>query len=198
MWTGPPGLLTGQNRISCERFIHGKSTVEPLYCNRHRWLTTAIKWCHFKHGVVGLILFSNHWTEIQRLRLQKNCLKSRKVASLKMLLRVVFLSRPILCHSSATLSQVVSRCHHWQGEMSCTNHKPVCICLEPPPLLWPSWCSINKVPVLCSHFVLLATHLGSLLLFLPLKKLSWAASHELKGIQIAGQAYLLQHQMQKK
>lgn len=61
MWTGPPGLLTGQNRISCERFIHGKSTVEPLYCNRPRWLTTAIKWCHFKHGVVGLILFSNHW-----------------------------------------------------------------------------------------------------------------------------------------
>lgn len=165
MWTGPPGLLTGQHRIICERFIHGKPNAEPLYGNRPRWLTRAVKWCHLKYGVVGLILFPNHWTEMQRLRLQKSCLKSRKVVSLKMLLREAFLSCPILYHSSATLSQVVSRCHHWQGKMRCMNHEPVSICLEPPSLLWSSWCSTNKVPVLCSHLVLLATHLGSLLLF---------------------------------
>lgn len=146
------------------------STAEPLYCNRPRWLTTAVKWCHFKYGVVELVFFSNHWTEMERLRLQKSCLKSRKVVSLKILLREGFLSCPIFCHSSATLSQVVSECHHWQGKISCMNHERLSTCLVPPSLLWSSWCSTNKNPILCSHP---ACYASGLTAALPATQIMW-------------------------
>lgn len=129
---------------------------------------------------------------MQRLRLQTCCLKSRWTVSLKMLQREILLWCPVLYCSSASLNQVVSGCRHQ----------------------WWKWAvSFHLFGTAFPHVVIVVLHKQELNLLSPLRTAQlhiWAccyssyhlnnvtAPHELKGIQIAGQAFLLQEWMQKK
>lgn len=85
-----------------EKIYMCEIATEPRYCNVLMRFTTAVKWRHFIQGVVELVFVSNHYTEMQRLKLQKCLLKSREMVSLQVLLREVLLSHAVFDWSTAS------------------------------------------------------------------------------------------------
>lgn len=178
-----------------EKIYMCEIATEPRYCNVLMWFTAAVKWCHFIQGVVELVFVSNHYTETQRLRLQKCLLKSRETVSLQVLLREIQLSHPVFEWSAASPNQVISSCHHWQWKWAVGTTS-----LSPP--VWHSLPQCGRCGLPQRRIQSTSPPHAAWLRFWPRCCSSCcsnntAAQHELKGRQIAGQTYLLQQWMQK-